>query len=560
MRAIFALVALSVPLWAQFDHLVTNDDGSVLYFSSSLRMRGTQQLEYRKLFVADAQGVRLHTQRELERVSEPGITAPVSNYYSMEAAALNGDGAVVGVIARRDCYTGSGCIPVPKFHTELAGGELRGRASLSRNGRFALLSGDGSMVSLGALADLTTGQRREWLETLAFTRYGRRRVTSGGTALVSGPEGLQLVRLDGSTPWPLPDRPVDAVIDDEGKTAVYEAVQDGGRKLVHVDLATGAARFLAAAATDMWPCLSNDGQVVMFVNAGQIFVMRADGKGLRRLTEDASGIMEAVLSGNGRVAYAVSAAGRLFRIDVESGASQQIVGRTMSLTALRDNPPYPVPGSAFAVEGRGFADSAESVAPPLPLSLNGVALLLDGRPMPVQSVTPTRIAFQLPWDIAPGTHRLEARTDTDAVFETESIDVDIRYPAFAQFELLPAGSALAVHGDWSGLVIPENRARPGEVIHLYMTGLGPVEPAVETGTASPADPPARAVLPLACQFAPERPAEILFAGLAPGFVGYYQVTLRIPQDISVTSGDAYIACSFPERGSGMTAWLPATEQ
>ena len=565
LRGVLVLLAFSVRLGAQFDHLVTNDEGTVLYFSSSLRMRGTQQLEYRKLFVADAQGIRLHTERERQQINVPESTWPVSTYYSIEGAAVNGDGSVMGVIARRDCYAGSGCLPVPKYHTEIAGGELRGRASLSRNGRFALLSGDGSMVSLGALVDLSTGQRREWLETFAWTRYGRRRVTSGGTALLGGPEGLQLMRLNGSTSLPVPDRPFDAVIDDEGKAAVYEAAQaDGnGRKLVHVDLASGAVRLLATAAADMWPCLSNDGQVVLFLSAGQIFVMRADGTGLRRLTQDPSGITEAVLSGNGRVAYAVSSAGRLFRVDLESGATQQVIGRSMSLVALSDSPPYPVPGSAFAVEGRGFADSVESVGPPLPLSLNGVELLLDGRPLPLQSVAPTRVAFQLPWDIAPGTHRLEARTDVDAVFEAETIDLEIRHEAFAQFELLPDGFrrsvsgqpyALAVHGDWNGLITAENRARPGEVIHLYMTGLGPVAPAVETGAPSPAEPPARVVLPLACS-----PAEVLFAGLAPGFAGYYQVTLRIPGDVSILNGDALFSCSFAERGSGTSAWIPVRQ-
>jgi hypothetical protein len=44
--AVAGLLVLSVPLSAQFNNLVTNDDGSVLYFSSSLRMRGAQQFDY----------------------------------------------------------------------------------------------------------------------------------------------------------------------------------------------------------------------------------------------------------------------------------------------------------------------------------------------------------------------------------------------------------------------------------------------------------------------------------------------------------------------------------
>src|SRR5947207_715269 len=84
-------LSLALPLAAQFNHLVTNDRGDVLYFSSALQMRGSQQYDYPKLFVVDSKGIRLHTQRELTVM--PGPTWPVSTYYSVEAAALNGDGS-----------------------------------------------------------------------------------------------------------------------------------------------------------------------------------------------------------------------------------------------------------------------------------------------------------------------------------------------------------------------------------------------------------------------------------------------------------------------------------
>src|SRR5437660_2017922 len=143
--AALGLLVFSLPSSAQFDHLVTNDSGDVLYFSSSLRMRGAQQFGSRKLFVVDAQGVHLHAQREREIV--PGPTWPVSTYYSIQAATVNGDGSLMGIIASRDCYGGSGCLTVPRYQTEIAGGEFRGQMSLSRNGRFALLLADGSVFS-----------------------------------------------------------------------------------------------------------------------------------------------------------------------------------------------------------------------------------------------------------------------------------------------------------------------------------------------------------------------------------------------------------------------------
>ncbi len=583
VAAVAGLVVVCAPVSGQFHNLVTNDDGSVVYFSSSLRMRGTEQLTHAKLFVADGGGVRLHTEREKRSLSVPESAWPVSTYYSVEGASLNGDGSVVGVVARRDCYGGSGCIPVPKFRTDIGDREFTGAMHLSRNGRFGVVLTDGSLTPRIVLLDLSSNERLEWIEsTYTPTRYGRRRVTSGGTALLLKPSELRLVRFDGSTSLPLPERPLEAVIDDDGTAIVYEAAAEGsaGRRLVLVDVATGAGRALATSAMPMQPCLSNDGRVAVFLGSAeaaglaQMYVIHGDGTGLRKLTQDLSGISSMVLSGDGKVAYAVSGAGRLLRLEVESGAMEQIVGRSMEVTAPAGSTARAIPGSAFTITGSGFADAVESAAPPLPRALNGLELLLDGRPLPLQTVAPTRVVFQIPWEVTAGKHRLEAVTEANAVFETEPVEMEIPRDAFPQFELLgeayrqsPVGlpNALAAHEDFSGLVTGDNRARPGELIHLYMTGLGPVEPAVETGAPAPSHPPARLRLPLSCFFVPRdsgalrHPAEVLFAGLAPGFAGYYQVTIRIPAEGNLY-GDSLMGCGLPNPGGVASAWISLVER
>jgi uncharacterized protein (TIGR03437 family) len=88
----------------------------------------------------------------------------------------------------------------------------------------------------------------------------------------------------------------------------------------------------------------------------------------------------------------------------------------------------------------------------------------------------------------------------------------------------------AVHEDWSALVTPESPARWGEIIHLYFNGLGPVSPRVPTGEAGPSDPPARVTGQFTCEFwdGGRNASEVLYAGLAPGMVGIYQVSLRVP--------------------------------
>jgi uncharacterized protein (TIGR03437 family) len=78
----------------------------------------------------------------------------------------------------------------------------------------------------------------------------------------------------------------------------------------------------------------------------------------------------------------------------------------------------------------------------------------------------------------------------------------------------------------------------GEVMHVYMTGLGPVEPPVPTGVAAPAEPLAVATgFPKSCRlngggFSGD--VEVVSAVLAPEQVGVYRVDIRLPDALQVS--------------------------
>lgn len=158
---------------------------------------------------------------------------------------------------------------------------------------------------------------------------------------------------------------------------------------------------------------------------------------------------------------------------------------------------------------------------------------------------------------------LKYETDAnDAAFETPPVRVRV-VPIAGGFERGPDGKTLAVHTAFDALVTTQNPARPGEIVHFYSRGLGPVDPVVPIGYPGPANPPAQLVTPLQCTaeyMDPSYslisgPVDVLFAGLAPGLVGYYQVSLRVPM-ISQPA-DVSFLCTV---GSGIWGTVPVSPQ
>lgn len=73
--------------------------------------------------------------------------------------------------------------------------------------------------------------------------------------------------------------------------------------------------------------------------------------------------------------------------------------------------------------------------------------------------------------------------------------------------------------------------RAGETVHVYLTGLGKVIGTIATGEPAPLDRPLPLQGQFRCQFRPHASfSETLFAGLAPGKIGVYLVTFRMPAD------------------------------
>jgi len=182
-----------------------------------------------------------------------------------------------------------------------------------------------------------------------------------------------------------------------------------------------------------------------------------------------------------------------------------------------------------------------------PTQLGGARVLINGVPAFISfagraqdlGTQVDQINFIVPDLQDQGDGRVEVET---AAGRSQPVFVVLRRKAPALFPFEPRarryvasvqndGSAYVGPADLFGdaqLPLPIRPAAPGDVIQLYGTGFGPTNPQVPAGTIVPRDMIARvddAIRVLVGQ----AEAEVLFAGLAPGFIGLYQIVIRVPQ-------------------------------
>jgi uncharacterized protein (TIGR03437 family) len=164
----------------------------------------------------------------------------------------------------------------------------------------------------------------------------------------------------------------------------------------------------------------------------------------------------------------------------------------------------------------------------MPTTLGNVEVYFEGWPAYLYYVSPTQINLLVPSVLLPGTfHFWVARQGTSGPIVT----VTLQNAAPALFEY-PAGTAIATHPDGS-LVSSDAPAAGGDIVTLWATGLGNTNPTLEDGVL-----PATALwLSQLSQFEVQingttlDASAILYAGVAPGFAGLYQVNVQLPAQL-----------------------------
>jgi uncharacterized protein (TIGR03437 family) len=190
------------------------------------------------------------------------------------------------------------------------------------------------------------------------------------------------------------------------------------------------------------------------------------------------------------------------------------------------NLPNIATGSLISIYGTKLAAASAAVASvPLPLAIGGTSVLIDGVAVPLLYVSPSQINAQVPYEIAPGDHTVSVQTSDGPSVAPQPMTVR---PAAPGVLMEPNGQhALAQNASDFSLNLPQNPARPGDYVIVYVTGQGQVDPPVATGAAAPSDPLSRPLAAVEVRIG-GKPAVVGFAGLAPAFVGLLQLNVQVP--------------------------------
>ncbi len=551
-KRIFAIcLSVSAAATAQISRLVTNGDGSVLYFASPQILLGdTSEAKWSKIFRyrQDTGNIELaHQIASFSEVNGYGGTTP----YILEFPDVSSDGATLVYTGRGgNCYVaGSACAVYIGAFGYLAGASpprivADGSVRLSRNGRYVLafryFSGYVSDGLYTTVQDLQTGNTVQLGLMILPVGDGYQIISdAGGVLLGNNIFNAGYVPLLGLSQIPIVER-----MSADAKRIVYEAYAKDHNVLILYDVDSNRETVLAQDppmaqnGAIFSPWISDDGSLVLYLDSPapglprQAFVLPTDGSAIpKQLTSEQDGISTAVLSGMGNVAYAATATNRIIQIQVASGTVQQIAGPASIATG------WGVPGSFAHLTASG-----------LPAGLQSGSVQIGGLDAPVLNATPTSLDVQIPWGVAlPDLNGsavpITIKNQFGSPFNPSVINVYYVSPYFLrqpQTDLSMASLGVTAHQDFHGLVTQDDPAQPGEILHFYMTGLGPVSPAIATGQVTPTGPLYTVSGPPTCSFysgdhitETQISAPLLFAGLAPGMIGIYQVDVQVPSGLGL---------------------------
>jgi uncharacterized protein (TIGR03437 family) len=188
------------------------------------------------------------------------------------------------------------------------------------------------------------------------------------------------------------------------------------------------------------------------------------------------------------------------------------------------------PGSYISIYGNFLSPSNQKVSTPaLPYGLSetsvGFYAANDRFPGRIHFVSPTQINVQIPWELlGQSSAQMVVRVGWEP-----SAAYNLALGTFTP-GVFSNGTAIL---DWptNQPVSASNPAKRGQAIQLFVNGLGPVDGPIATGELSPtADQGLLNTTNRPTVTIGGKNADVGFSGMAPGYVGLYQINVVVPND------------------------------
>ncbi len=198
-------------------------------------------------------------------------------------------------------------------------------------------------------------------------------------------------------------------------------------------------------------------------------------------------------------------------------------------------------GGILSVFGTNLAPATgNAYGVPLPTMLAGTTADVNGYSTAFYYVSPTQLNLQIPYEVAPasGQSLVTLTVNNNGATVAFSFYVSAGAPAIFTMNAQGTGQGAILNLSYQ-LVDASNPAIPGTTyLQIYCTGLGAVSNAPADGVQivalSNPLPPQTTITPQVHHWR-RLAVTPTFSGLAPGFVGLYQVNALVPAGITANS-------------------------
>lgn len=542
MKLLIVMIFFANALLAQYPPFALSGDGSQIHFQSELLLKSDPAA------LAVSRSYRYQP-------GEPVVARVPSGGRAVTAAFVSSDGQTIGTYEYTACFGScSFAIPRHSLHLNRKGKEFdfsnAGELRLSRNGRFLLDAGFPNVHPGPRLYDLDSD--RSWPVAKLFPLSFYSALSDEGLLVSTPPTavaGLQfgygntvMLTAPGQEPRKIY----------EGATVYRAAITPDGRYVfVLAGLPGRRAAILelslpAATQRQIWEgdpgseieslVPDQDGSRLLLHRNGQIALWdRASGEWRQIERPNSRPVTGALLSDDGQTILSSEGDSSLYKLQIATNSWETLYSPMPSRARAFGG--SALPGSLLQYWGTGFSPD--------------MRVEVDGTQFPLIESDGTTFKVQVPWEYSrggPSRGGLQITLADSPFLLREAFSLDTRPQPRLVTRYIPNRNnnqdLAALQQDFSGFVSQSSPAPAGSTIHMYLTGLGPLDRPLKTLEAGPSDPPARPVTELACYIYDKefkaRGLVLPFIAYAPGLVGVYQVDATIPEDWP--AGEQRISC------------------